>query len=113
MARYHVLQSRIPTPFISVFNNYRQVLNWADMLKERGIEDIDIAVIDTSDVPPGQLWDAHQLTTHMGFQQRQVGFLENKYLFYRSIACERILAVIPAAGRKILIPVRLETLTLP
>lgn len=113
MARYHMLHSHIPTPFISVFNNYRRALNWAGMLEQRGIDDIDILVIDTYDVPSGQLWDAHRLAVHMGFPQWRIGFHENEYLFYGSIACRRILAVIPATGRKIPIPVHLGTLTLP
>lgn len=53
MARYHLLWSHIPTPFTSVFNNYRLALNWADMLERP--EDIDIMAIDTYNVPPGQL----------------------------------------------------------
>ena len=44
MARHHMLRNRIPTPFTSVFNNYRRALNWAGMLEQGGIQDIDIVV---------------------------------------------------------------------
>ncbi len=69
-------------------------------------------VIDTYDVPSGQIWDAHQLAKHMGFPQWRTDFHENEYLFYGSIAYERILAVIPAERRKVSIPVHLGPLKL-
>jgi hypothetical protein len=70
MARYHLLWSHIPTPFTSVFNNYRLALNWADMLERP--EDIDIMAIDTYNVPPGQLWDAHQFAIHSGHKDDSI-----------------------------------------
>jgi len=76
-------------------------------------EDIDIVVIDTYNVPPGQLWDAHQLAIHFGFPQWRIDFHKNEYLFHGSIKHERILAVLPAQGRRVLIPVHLGSLTLP
>jgi hypothetical protein len=70
MARYHLLWSHIPTPFTSVFNNYRLALNWADMLERP--EDIDIMAINTYNVPPGQLWDAHQFAIHSGHKDDSI-----------------------------------------
>ena len=83
------------------------------MLEQSGIGDIDIVVIDTYNVPSGKLWDAHQLAIHMGFPQWWIDFHENEYLFYGSIEHERILAVLPAEGRRISIPVHLGCLALP
>jgi hypothetical protein len=108
-----MLWNRIFTPFISVFNNYQRALNWAGMLEQSGIEDIDIVVIDTCDVPPGQLWDAHQLAVRLGFPQWRIDFHKNEYLFHGSIEHERVLAVLPAEGRRVSIPVHLGSLTLP
>jgi hypothetical protein len=108
-----MLWNRIFTPFISVFNNYQRALNWAGMLEQSGIEDIDIVVIGTYDVPPGQLWNAHQLAVRLGFPQWLIDFHENEYLFHGSIEHERVLAVLPAEGRRVSIPVHLGSLTLP
>jgi hypothetical protein len=35
-------------------------------------EDIDIVVIDTYNVPPGQLWDAHQFAIHSGHKDASI-----------------------------------------
>ncbi|MCJ1348085.1 hypothetical protein MMC31_006316 [Peltigera leucophlebia] len=113
IAQSHLLWEKVNTPFISVFNLYEKALNWAEMLERKGHAQLRIVVIDTYAVPQGKLWNAHQIATDLGFEDRRIPFHKHEYLFYGSIERERILAVLPAKGPQIHVSVHLGTLTLP
>ena len=103
-----------PTPFTSMFNNVRRASNWARMREQRfGMQNLGIVVIDTYNVAVESLWDAHAVALHLGFQPAQVRNHEHEYLFHDTVAAERVLAVIPAQGQPLTIPVHLGTLGLP
>ena len=74
---------------------------------------LNLVVIDICDLPTGRLWDAHRMAIEFGFPLSRVGFHENEYLFYGTIERERILAVFPAGGGQLTIPVHLGELRVP
>ena len=63
-------------------------------------------------VPQGQVWDAHRIAQDLGFPDDRLRFHENEYLFHGSIKRELILAIVPAMGPRILVPVHMGEITL-
>lgn len=112
-ARCHLLWEKIHPPFISVFNQYRKALDRAEWLEQKGYAHIHVVLIDAYTVPQGNLWNAHQIATDLGFPDERLRFYEHEYLFYGSIERERILAVLPAKGPRTSMSVHLGTLALP
>ena len=88
LVRYHLLWSRMPTPFISVFSQYWRALDCAQMLEQNGYTNLHIIVIDTFEVPQGRLWNAYQIATDFGFPAERLQFLQHAYPFYGSVGRE-------------------------
>jgi hypothetical protein len=112
MARRHLVWGNIRTPFISIFDQYRRALNWAQMLEQKGCICLHIVVIDIYQVPQGHMWDAHQIAKELGFPDDRLRFDENEYLCHGSIKCDRVLAIVPAMGPRIRVPVHMGEITL-
>lgn len=118
-ARSHLSWVHVPTPFSSVYNEYRLALRKAGQLQINGVQDVYIVVIDMYTVQDGELLNAFAIGKAAGFTSRHTNprmRLENhrgEYLFYGGISVERILAVIPATGVPRYLNVHLGILTVP
>jgi hypothetical protein len=118
-ARKHLSWVHSPTPFTSLFNTYKRALRKALTLQRAGLQDVYIVVIDTYHVQAGELLEAFDIATAVGFTWRDPNRrrrLENhvgEYLFVGRIRSERILAVVPAMGAVSRITVHLGELGMP